>query len=130
MTTYLADTSAWIDYLRTPTAPLRSVIDRVEVAHTEPVAMELLSGARDDQATDRLNRMLAGTPLLPFDSASDFSAATELRRSALRWSMRVGVVDCLILAVAGRSDARLLTRDRAQADLALLHGIPAELLGP
>lgn len=127
MTTYLADSSAWIDYLRSPTSALRRFLDE-EVAHTEPVAMEILSGARDSDHIDRLSRMLQGTPLLQFDSASDFAAATHLRRTALRHRLRVGVVDCLILAVAGRHEVPLITRDRPQAQLARSQGLFVELL--
>ena len=129
MTTYLADSSLWIDYLRDPSSPLRDFIDASEVTHTEPVAMELLSGTRDQTEFTRVTRMLRGTPLVQFDSASDFASATELRRRALRESQRVGIVDCMILAVAARHDVPLLTRDRAQAELATSVGLRAELIG-
>jgi predicted nucleic acid-binding protein len=127
MTTYLADSSAWIDHLRTPASTLRRfLVD--EVAHTEPVAMEILSGAKDSTQLERLRRMLQGTPLLQFDSASDFAAATELRRTALRKRLCVGIVDCMILAVANRCEVTLLTLDRPQAELARALGLRAELL--
>jgi len=129
MTTYLADSSAWIDFLRRPTARLKDFFLDEEVAHSEPVAMEVLSGARDGSEIERVQRMLLGTPLLKFDSASDFGAATELRRSALRQRLRVGVIDCMILAVAARHGVPLLTLDRGQAKLATRHGIDARLLG-
>jgi len=129
MTTYLADSSLWIDYLRDPSSPLRDFIDASEVTHTEPVAMELLSGTRDQTEFIRVTRMLRGTPLVQFDSASDFASATELRRRALRETLRVGIVDCMILAVAARHDVPLLTRDRAQAELATSVGLRAELIG-
>ena len=128
MTTFLADSSAWIDYLRNAQAPLRQFIDEDEVAHTEPVAMELLSGARNDSESDRVARMLSGTSLLQFDSTSDFPAATELRRQALRRGLRVGALDCMILAVAGRYDVPLITKDRPQAQLARTLGLRVELL--
>ena len=67
--------------------------------------------------------------MVQFDSASDFASATELRRRALRESLRVGIVDCMILAVAARHDVPLLTRDRAQAELATSVGLRAELIG-
>lgn len=129
MTTFLADSSAWIDYLRNAQAPLRQFIDEGEVAHTEPVAMELLSGTRSDSEGDRVARMLSGTSLLQFDSASDFPAATELRRQALRSGLRVGVVDCMILAVAGRYDVPLITKDRPQAALGSALGVETVVFG-
>ena len=128
MTTFLADSSAWIDYLRNVQAPLRRFIDADEVAHTEPIAMELLSGARNDAEGDRVARMLSGTSLLQFDSVSDFPAATALRRQALRSGLRVGALDCMILAVAGRHDVPLITKDRPQAELARTLGWRVELL--
>ena len=127
MTTYLADSSIWIDFLRRPSARLKDFILDEEVAHSEPVTMEVLSGARDGAEIERVQRMLLGTPLLQFDSASDFGAATELRRSALRQRLRVGIVDCMILAVAARHGVPLLTLDRGQAALAHSHGIRATL---
>jgi hypothetical protein len=127
MTTYLADSSVWIDFLRRPAARLNGFIRDEEVAHSEPVMMEVLSGARERAEIERVQRMLLGTPLLQFDSASDFGAATELRRSALSQRLRVGIVDCMILAVAGRHGVPLLTLDRGQAALAQSHGIPATL---
>lgn len=127
-TMYLADSSAWIDYLRNTASPLSHYLEREDVGHTEPVALELLSGARDAQQLHRLERMLAGTPFLPFDSAADFPAATEARRRALRQGLRVGVVDCLILAVAGRCSATLITRDRPQGTLAEALGVGTVLL--
>ena len=128
MTTFLADSSIWIDHLRRSSSLLLRVMDGDDAAHTEPVAMEVLSGARDRTQFDRLQRMLLGTPLVQFDSAADFGAATELRRSALHDSLRVGIVDCMIIAVAGRTQVPLLTRDRGQAQLARLHGITTTLL--
>lgn len=128
MTTYLADSSVWIDFLRRPAARLREFILHEAIAHSEPVTMEVLSGARDLPEIARVQRMLLGTPLLQFDSASDFGAATELRRSALRQHLRVGVIDCMILAVAARHAVPLLTLDRSQAALAQAHGAQARLL--
>jgi predicted nucleic acid-binding protein len=107
---------------------LNGFIRDEEVAHSEPVMMEVLSGARERAEIERVQRMLLGTPLLQFDSASDFGAATELRRSALSQRLRVGLIDCMILAVAGRHGVPLLTLDRSQAELAARHGIDAQML--
>jgi predicted nucleic acid-binding protein len=126
-TTYLPDTSVWIDHLRRRDSPLTALLDVAEITHTEPVAVELLSGAQGPPAIERVERMLLGTSLLKFDSASDFGAATELRRSALSQRLRVGVIDCMILAVAARHGVPLLTLDRGQAALARAHGIDARL---
>lgn len=128
MTTYLADSSIWIDHLRRRESVLLDLLDNHEIAHTEPVATEVLAGARDDQQFDRIQRMLLGTPLIRFDSASDFTATTELRRAALRMKLRVGLIDCMILAVSWRSRTPLVTLDRAQFESAASLRIEAQLL--
>jgi predicted nucleic acid-binding protein len=126
-TTYLADTSIWIDFLRREGSTLRPFIAANTAGHSEPVSMELLAGSRTADARREVERLLLRSPLLQFDSASDFGAATELRRSALSQRLRVGLVDCMILAVAGRHGVPLLTLDRGQAALAQSHGIPVTL---
>ena len=127
-TTYLADTSIWIDFLRREGSTLRPFIAANTAGHSEPVSMELLAGSRTADARREVERLLLRSPLLQFDSASDFGAATELRRSALSQRLRVGLIDCMILAVAGRHGVPLLTLDRSQAELAARHGIDAEML--
>jgi len=127
-TTYLADTSIWIDFLRREGSTLRPFVAANTAGHSEPVSMELLAGSRTADARREVERLLLRSPLLQFDSASDFGAATELRRSALSQRLRVGIVDCMILAVAGRHGVPLLTLDRSQAELAARHGIDAQML--
>ena len=127
-TTCLADSSIWIDYLRRETSSLGSFIADNTAGHSEPVAMEILAGARTADARLEVERLLLRSPLIQFDSASDFIAAAHLRRSALHQRLRVGVIDCMILAVAARHAVTLLTMDRGQADLAQSHGISARLL--
>jgi predicted nucleic acid-binding protein len=126
-TTYLADTSIWIDFLRREGSTLRPFVAANTAGHSEPVSMKLLAGSRTADARREVERLLLRSPLLQFDSASDFDAATELRRSALGQRLRVGLVDCMILAVAGRHGVPLLTLDRGQAALAQSHGIPVTL---
>ena len=128
MTMYLADSSAWVDYLRHADSPLRPHVRNNTVGHTAPVAMELLSGTTSDDAVREVERLLQRSPHLPFDAAADFPAATELRRRALREGLRVGVVDCMILAVATRHGASLITKDRPQGVLARSLGLRVELL--
>ncbi|MEY3733257.1 MAG: hypothetical protein RL347_616 [Actinomycetota bacterium] len=126
--TYLADSSIWIDYLRRKISPLQPFIAANTAGHSEPVSMELLAGARTADASREVERLLLRSPLMQFDSASDFMAAADLRRSALHLRLRVGIVDCMILAVAARHGVPLLTLDRGQAALAQAHGVKARLL--
>lgn len=128
MTTYLADSSAWIDYLRRAESPLRPYVRDNTAGHTEPVAMELLSGTTSEASARDVERLLRRSPFMAFDSAADFPAATKIRRRALREGLRVGVIDCLILAVASRRGTTLITTDCPQAALASSLGISAVLL--
>ena len=129
MITYLADSSAWIDFIRRPESGLRRYVEDNTAGHTEVVAMELLSGTVTERDSVDVERLLLRSPLLAFDSTSDFLAATDLRRAALRNGLRVGVVDCMILAVAGRYDVPLITKDRPQAELGSALGVETVVLG-
>jgi len=124
MTTTLADTSIWIDALRSGDSWLHRALERAEfVAYTEPVLMEFLMGARSDTERLRLRRFITGGTLVPFDSASDFEAAAAISGIGRRRGLTAGKVDCLILAVARRVDAPFVTRDRRQAELATTVGV-------
>ena len=124
MTTTLADTSIWIDALRSGDSWLHRALERAEfVAYTEPVLMEFLMGARSDTERLRLRRFITGGTLVPFDSASDFEAAAAISGIGRRRGLTAGKVDCLILAVARRVDAPFVTHDRRQAELATMVGV-------
>lgn len=127
-TTLLVDTSGWVDFLRRADSPVRSYISDNFAAHTEPIAMEVLSGAHDEKSWNSLQRLLLRSPLITFDSIADFTAAARLRRWALASRLRAGAVDCLILAVASRTGTPLLTMDHAQAELAESLDIKCTLL--
>ncbi|MCI0634069.1 MAG: PIN domain nuclease [Actinobacteria bacterium] len=113
----LADTSAWIEYLRRTESPahhrLRGIVEtRGELATTEVVVMELLAGARTDAEREALGRMLAPFPLLPVEGLGDWEAAADLYRASRRGGEPVRkLTDCLIAAVAIREGASVLHRD-------------------
>jgi predicted nucleic acid-binding protein len=113
----LADTSAWVEYLRATGSPahlrLRELIaGQGELATTEVVVMELLAGAGAQEEVARLRRLLGRFELLPVEGLADYEAAADLSRRC-----RVGgetvrkLTDCLIAAVALRHGATLLHRD-------------------
>ena len=113
----LADTSAWVEYLRGTGSPvhrrLRELIEGdAALATTEVVHMELLAGAADADHVLQLRRLLGRFELLPLEGLADFEAAADLYRRC-----RVGgetvrkLEDCLIAAVALRHEATLLHRD-------------------
>ena len=129
-TALLVDTSAWVDFLRRTDSPLRPHVADNSAGHTEPISMEILSGPKDEDSWHSLQRLLLRSPLITFDAASDFTSAARMRRQGLQTGMKIGAVDCLILAVASRTRTPLLTMDRSQARLAESFGIECTLLSP
>ena len=76
----LADTSAWVEYLRATGSPthlhLRELIATDgELATTEVVTMELLAGVATAEEVTRLRRLLLRFPLLPIQGLADYEAA-------------------------------------------------------
>jgi predicted nucleic acid-binding protein len=124
MTTVLVDTSAWIEFLRGTGSPehrfLRSALQEERpLAWTEPVLLELTVGARSDRRARELRAMLAGGELLAVQGLADWAAAASLWRAARERGLTVrSTVDCLIAAVAIRTDTPVLARDRDYGALA------------
>jgi predicted nucleic acid-binding protein len=122
----LVDTSVWIEYDRATGSPVdRRLTDLIAtggpVAVTEPVAMEVLAGARTDALEARLRRLLDRFDLLAFDPVADFSAAARIYRRCRAVGITPrGMIDCMIAAVAWRYGATLLAHD---ADLARVAGV-------
>ena len=113
----LADTSAWVEYLRATGSPvhlrLRELIaDEGDLATTEVVMMELLAGAADVEGVTRLRRLLGRFELLPVEGLADYEAAAELYRRCWAGGETVRkLTACLTAAVAMRHGAALLHRD-------------------
>ncbi|MFN0143406.1 MAG: PIN domain-containing protein [Mycobacterium sp.] len=80
----LIDTSARIEYFRATGSPaavevrrlLSSDTDRIVVC--EPVAMEILAGAVDDDRYAKLERLVNGVQALKIDDAVDFRSAAAI----------------------------------------------------
>lgn len=121
----IADTSAWIEFLRATGSPvhhrLRAEIDRGEVIVPELVVMELLVGARDERFARRLRALLHSFEVAPLAPLVDSERAAALQRRCLVAGRRVrNMVDCLIAATAIRLGEPVLHLDRdfdALADL-------------
>ena len=113
----LADTSAWVEYDRASRSAVHQrmvqlIAEEGALSVTEPVVMEVLAGARNDQRELDLRRLLLRFKLLRFDAASDFDSAARIyRRSRAAGFTPRGMVDCMIAAVAWRHGALLLARD-------------------
>lgn len=114
----LVDTSVWIEYLcngdQATVARLEALIDAGEdVRITEPIIMELLAGADTPLRESRISQLVNGLPLVPLNPALDYRAAAQLYVLSRKNGHPIrSLNDCLIAAVAVRTDAHLLHRDR------------------
>jgi predicted nucleic acid-binding protein len=110
----LADTSAWVEYLRATGSPaniaLRGLLED-KLAITEPVAMEVLAGGRDDHHLERLRRILGRAQLIPCSGADYLDAAAIYRRCRQQGDTVRSLINCLIAAVAIREDLPVLHND-------------------
>jgi predicted nucleic acid-binding protein len=113
----LADTSAWVQYLRATGSPvhlrLRKLIaNEGDLVTTEVVVMELLAGETAPEGVTRLRRLLGRFELLPVEGLADYEAAAELYRRCRTGGETIrNLTDCLIAAVAVRHGAILLHCD-------------------
>ncbi len=111
----LADTSAWVEFLRGTGSAVDAELDRLlpgGLAVTEPVVMEVLAGARDDRHLSQLRSLLARADLLPV-RGTDYAAAAGLYRACrLNGETVRKLIDCLIAAVAVREGVPVLHADR------------------
>ena len=112
----VADTSAWIDFLRgiesRVSRQLEELIEAEEdLAVTEIVVMELLGGATTGRADLRTN--LLAYPILPLQGLQDYEEAALIFHRCRRAgeTLRRGYVDCLIAVPALRAGAEVLHND-------------------
>ncbi len=111
----LVDTSAWIEFLRDTGSPICERVDvllDLEIAVCEPVRMEVLAGARDEQHLRGLERLLARAVALRTTPADYDEAATVYRRCRQRGETIRKLIDCLIASVAMRAGTAILHKDR------------------
>ena len=125
----VADTSAWIEYLRRTESPadlaLNDAIETDGVLLLEPVKAELLVGARSNAEVRELRRLLEGFDVELVHPRDDFEAATDLyQRCRTVGATPRGLLDCLIAAMTARSGRPLLHHDRDLTPLAVAAGIP------
>jgi predicted nucleic acid-binding protein len=134
----LVDSSVWVEYDRATHSPshlrLQELIENDgPIAVTEPIVMEICSGARDDRRESDLRRLLGRFQLLSFDAVSDFDGAVRIyRRCRAAGITPRGMLDCMIAAVAWRRQASLLAHDADMAHVARVIEIeldPASLRG-
>jgi hypothetical protein len=113
----LVDSSAWIEFLRGADSAthkrLRTALAGEEaVACTDVILMEILAGARDEADRDWLRRLLYGVEFLAVEGPADYEQAAELYRLCrANGETPRKLTDCLIAAVAIRTEAELLCED-------------------
>jgi predicted nucleic acid-binding protein len=74
--------------------------------------MEVLAGARTDERESELRRLLMRFELVAFDAAADFEGAARIYRRCRAVGVTPrGMIDCMITAVAARTNSALLTSD-------------------
>ncbi len=128
----LVDTSAWVEFDRATGSSVDTGLTELiattdDVAVSEPVIMEVLAGARDDRRARDLRRLMDRFPLMRFDAAVDFDAATRIYRTCRRSGVTPrGMVDCMIAAVALRHGASMLAADSDLDRVAEVMGIEME----
>jgi len=125
----VADTSAWVEYLRRTESPadlaLNDAIGNNGVLLLEPVKAELLVGARSNVEVRELRRLLEGFDVELVHPRDDFEAATDLYQRCRTIGVTPrGPLDCLIAAMAARTGRPLLHHDRDLTPLAAAAGIP------
>jgi predicted nucleic acid-binding protein len=122
----LIDTSAWVEYLRATDSGAHRAVRRLleadaEVQTTDVVVMEVVAGARDDEHLRQLRRLMARCQYIPVEGLDDYESAAALYIQCRRAGSTVRrLTDCLIAAVALRSDLAVLHSDR-DFDLLAIH---------
>ena len=128
----LADTSAWVEFDRATGSAADQRIAELIAADgplmvTEPVAMEVVAGARDDRRAQDLRRMLSRFTVAHFDSVADFDGAARIYRRCRTVGVTPrGMIDCMIAAVAYRRDLTLLAWDTDMSRIAEVIGLPLD----
>ncbi len=114
----LVDTSVWVDYLRAAGTPAhvnlrnRLTEDEPDVATTEPISMELLAGPTSERGAAAITRLVDGLPLLAVEPTLDYRSAAAIYRATRRGGRTVrSLSDCLIAAVAIRTEVTLVSKD-------------------
>jgi len=110
----LVDTSAWVEFLRNTDSVVCNRVDALlddEIVTCDPIRMEVLAGARDEQHLGNLRRLLARASLMSTGPVDYESAAALYRMCRRRGETVRKLIDCLIAAVAIREGVPILHAD-------------------
>jgi predicted nucleic acid-binding protein len=126
----LIDTSAWVEYLRDSDSATCNEVERLlnfEPALCDAIRMELLAGARDEKHVTQLEKLLARATVIRTESI-DYDNAASIYRACRRLGLTIRThIDCLIAAIAIRTNTSLLHNDTdfdaiAQVTKIKIHG--------
>lgn len=110
----LVDSSAWIEFLRDTGSAVCVRVDELvaaDIAVCDPIRMEVLAGARSESHLRDLRGLLARASLVP-TFPIDYEDAAALYRTCRRSGNTVRrLIDCLIAAIAIRTDLPVLHAD-------------------
>jgi len=110
----LIDTSAWVEYLRDSDSATCNEVERLlnlEPALCDAIRMELLAGARDQQHVNQLEKLLARATTIKTEPV-DYDNAAAIYRACRKLGVTIRAqIDCLIAAIAIRTDTSLLHND-------------------
>ena len=110
----LVDTSAWIEFLRDSASPVCERVEEVlahDIAVADPIRMEVLAGARNEQHLIQLKRLLARGSVFHTRPIDYDQAAILYRQCRASGETVRKLIDCLIAAVAIRNDVVILHQD-------------------
>ena len=110
----MIDTSAWIEFLRDTGSTVCKRVERSlgkEIAVSNPIRMELLSGARDERHLEQLRGLLARYTHVQAQPIDYEHAAILYRQCRANGETVRKLVDCLIAAIAIRGDFPVLHND-------------------
>jgi len=114
----LADSSAWIEYLRATESDTDLQLDGLlrggaRVATTDLVLLEVLAGAQTQDRQDRWQGLLYACEYLRSQPPLDYEAGAAIYRTCRRGGETVRALsDCVIAAIGMRCKAAVLTKDR------------------
>lgn len=113
----MADTSAWVEFLRGTRHPAGLTLKRLleesaELALTEVVVAELLAGESSGPRLRELRSRLIAFPILPLGGLADFEEAALLYRTCRDAGENLrSLTDCMIAVPAIRGRAPILHHD-------------------
>jgi len=110
----LIDTSAWVEYLRDTNSSTCNEVDRLlrlDPEICDVVRMEILAGARDQQHVNQLERLLARATIIKTEPV-DYDNAAAIYRACRKLGVTIRTqIDCLIAAIAIRSNTKVIHHD-------------------